>query len=272
MHDRYQAQTFPLSRMRCWVSWRKSALYESLLFRRFDLITMASDLDVATGRHLVPEEDPPILLVPNGVDCGGFRPGLAASQVGRLVFSGALRYAANLEAMTYFLQEVYPRVRQQRPGVHLHITGSTQGADLARLRLDETVTLTGFVDDIRPEIASACVSVVPVLSGGGTRIKILEAMALGTPVVSTSKGAEGLAVTPGENILLADTAQGFAQATLRLLEDPELRARLARNARQLVQERYSWSRIGRRLCRLLEGVVARNQPAQEGTQEAGKCQ
>jgi glycosyltransferase involved in cell wall biosynthesis len=270
MYDRYQAQASPMSQVRCWASWHKSRLFEARLFRRFDLVTMASELDVAVSRCLLPEGTPPVLLVPNGVDCARFRPGLAAAQAGRLVFGGALSYDANMEGISYFLSKVYPQARRQHPGIHLHITGSTQGVDLARLPLDGSVTLTGFVDDVRPEIASACVAIAPILSGGGTRIKILEAMALGTPVVSTSKGAEGLEVTPGEDILIADTAQEYLEAILRLVDAPELRTHLARNARQLVVRKYDWGRIGQRFCQMLRNVVSQDTGPQDAGREAAQ--
>jgi len=158
--------------------------------------------------------------------------------------------------MAYFLGQVYPRIRQSRSDVRVCITGSTRGLNLGGLPLDDSVVLTGFVEDIRPEIAGAWVAVVPILSGGGTRIKILEAMALGTPVVSTSKGAEGLDAVHEQHILIADDPAAFADCALRLMRDLLLRKRLATNARQLVEERYDWAQIGSRFARLLERTAA----------------
>jgi len=204
MYERYQAQTAPVSRLRCWVSWRKAAAYEARLFPHFDLVTMVSEQDAAASRTRVPTGAPPVQVLPNGVDCAQLRPGRAEPQPDTLVFSGALTYHANYEAMQSFLEQVYPLIRAARPQVKLRITGKADGVDLTGLSLDESVTLTGFVEDIRSEIAGAQVSVVPIRSGGGTRLKILEAMALGTPVVSTGKGAEGIAACQGEHLLLAD--------------------------------------------------------------------
>jgi glycosyltransferase involved in cell wall biosynthesis len=253
--DRYRAQTSALQRLRCWASWRKAALYEARLFRRFDLVTMVSELDAAGGRGLLPARSPPVEVFANGVDCDAFRPGLAGPQPGRLVFGGALSYQANYEAVEFFLGAVLPQVRARCPGAHLRVTGSTTGADLDGLPLGGAVTLTGFLDDVRPEVAAAWAAVVPILSGGGTRLKVLEAMALGTPVVSTPKGAEGLDVSPEHDILLAEGAAGFAGATVEVLEDPALRRRLAANARRLVERRYDWGAIGRRFRERLEVLV-----------------
>jgi glycosyltransferase involved in cell wall biosynthesis len=117
------------------------------------------------------------------------------------------------------------------------------------------VVLTGYLDDIRPRVACSSVCVVPMTVGGGTRLKILEAMALGTPVVSTNKGAEGLGVTTEENILIADEPTEFANAILRLLDDPALQAKLAANGQELVREKYGWDQIGEKLDRFLRQVV-----------------
>jgi glycosyltransferase involved in cell wall biosynthesis len=252
MHDRYRHQSSSLQRHRCWASWRKAARYEARLFSRFDLVTMVSAEDAATSRRLVLGGRPPIEIVPNGVDCATHRPGLAAPLPDTLVFNGALTYSANYDAMAYFLSEIFPLIRAVQPSISLTITGATTGVDLNGLPLDGNVTLTGFVDDVRPYVGRAWTCVVPLRQGGGTRLKILEAMALGTPVVATPKGAEGLAVAPDRDILIADDPAAFAHQVLRLLRDPALRTRLTANARRLVEQRYDWPAIGQRFVDLLE--------------------
>jgi glycosyltransferase involved in cell wall biosynthesis len=129
------------------------------------------------------------------------------------------------------------------------------GVPVDRLPANDGLVLTGYLDDVRPTVARSWACVVPLRVGGGTRLKVLEAMALGTPVVSTSKGAEGLEVTSGEDILIADEPADFADATLRLLDDPALRAELAANGRRLVRGRYGWDQIGEELNRFLHQVV-----------------
>jgi glycosyltransferase involved in cell wall biosynthesis len=128
---------------------------------------------------------------------------------------------------------------------------------LADLQLDSSVHLSGYVNDIRPMIASAAVCIVPLRQGGGTRLKILEAMALGTPVVATSKGAEGLDATPGRDILIADDATEFANQVVRVMRDATLRAEVASNARRLVEHRYDWQQIGGRFVDLVEAAASR---------------
>jgi len=196
-----------------------------------------------------------VVVVPNGVDLDRYKDDSGASEPGTLIFPGALTYSANFDAMAFFLHQIFPLVKARWPEVVLRITGKTNGVPVDRLPLDERVILTGYLDDVRPTVAQSWVCVVPLRVGGGTRLKILEAMALGTPVVSTSKGAEGLEVTQDEDILIADTPAEFADAVLRLLNDRALRARLAANGRRLVESRYGWKVIGEKLDQLLRRVV-----------------
>ena len=138
-----------------------------------------------------------------------------------------------------------PLFGQARLRAHLWVTGRADTLPASHaLRHTEGVTLTGFLDDVRPAVQGADVCVVPLFAGGGTRLKILEAMALGTPVVSTTLGAEGIDARDGEDILLADTPAAFARAVLSLLTDAALRERVRVNARRLVEHSYGWDRIG----------------------------
>jgi glycosyltransferase involved in cell wall biosynthesis len=156
--------------------------------------------------------------------------------------------------VAYFLRWIWPEIRKAAPEAVFKVTGKVDGVDISRLPLDAHAQLAGYQADIRAFIANSWACVVPLRTGGGTRLKILEAMAVGTPVISTEKGAEGLAVTPGEDILIADTAADFAAQTVRLLGDPELRRRLAQNGRRLVEARYNWERIGGQFVNLVEEI------------------
>jgi polysaccharide biosynthesis protein PslH len=176
-----------------------------------------------------------IANVPNCINLADYQDVQSQLRADTLIFSGSFTYEVNYRAMTWFLQEVFPLVRAQVPGARLIITGDHAGLPLPST---SNVTLTGFVDDVRPLIAGSWVSLAPIWHGGGTRLKILEAMALSTPVVATSKGAEGLNVVDGEHILLADTPPAFAQAVVSILTSPKLRDRLATNGRSLLAQRY----------------------------------
>lgn len=213
---------------------------------------MVSENDLRAVRRTMPGYEGNLEVIPNGVDLERNRPGMYEPQAERLVFNGSLSYAANREAMRFFCGRVLPLIREERPQARLLITGSTQGADLQGIAGEPGVELSGYLEDVRPAVGSAWLAVAPILSGGGTRLKILEAMALGTPVAATRKGAEGLEVTDGKHILLAEQAPELARACLRLLGEPGLRQRLAENARRLVERQYGWQEIGRKFCRLVE--------------------
>jgi glycosyltransferase involved in cell wall biosynthesis len=217
---------------------------------------MVSEQDRRTSLRTLPGYRGRVEVVPNGVDCQHNRPGLVKPAPNTLVFNGALTYSANYDAMRYFLNEIYPLIQQQEPDVSLTITGSTSRVNLSDLRSDESVHLSGYVDDVRPLVAGAWACVIPIRQGGGTRLKILEAMALGTPVVATSKGAEGLDVTPSRDILIADEPAEFAVQVVRLLHDPALREQMATNARRLVEQRYDWAQIGQCFVDLIEDVAS----------------
>lgn len=253
--ERFKEQQAPLPKLRYWVSWQKRRYYERRYYPQFDLVTMVSAEDERTTKELARGERPHVAVVPNGVDCVHNQPGLALTMPNTLVYNGALTYSANYDAMRWFLAQVYPRIKAKVPDVSLTITGSTKGVDLGNLALDDSVRLTGFVDDVRLPVAKAAVCVVPIREGGGTRLKILEAMALGTPVVATPKGSEGLALVDGEHLLLADDPQRFANHTVALLGDANRCARLATHARRLVKLHYDWEQIGRRFVELMEETV-----------------
>jgi glycosyltransferase involved in cell wall biosynthesis len=224
--------------------------------RDIDAGTVVSADEAALLRSAV-ATPPPITIVPNGTIVPAEVTPASRRARDSLVFAGALTYAANAEALHWFLATAYPQVKAQRPGVSLTVTGETGGIDLGA----DGVRQTGHVPDVRPIVSGAAVSIAPLQWGGGTRLKILEAMAVGTPVVATSKAAEGLAAADGEHLLIADRPQRFAECILRLLTDTNLRQRLADNARRLVAERYEWGSIGRQFVHLVEAVARQRREA-----------
>jgi glycosyltransferase involved in cell wall biosynthesis len=241
-------------RVRFRFTWAKTLRYLGRLLPHFDACTVASVQEYINLTKLTPEYNR-IHIIPNGVDLDYYRPNRIEPTPNTLIHNGALTFDANYDAMHYFLQDIFPRIRAQVLEATLRITGSTVGVAIEQLPLDPGVTFTGHVQDIRPIVASSWACVVPLRIGGGTRLKILEAMALGTPVIATSKGAEGLDVTPGEDILIADEPAEFAIQTIRLLRNGDLRRHLAHNARKLVERKYSWIEMGQKLNDVLEMVV-----------------
>lgn len=237
----------------------KFAAFLGRIARVYDLGIVNSEEDraalVATSPDWARVE-----VLPNGLDLGAYPLGLATPDPATLVFHGALSYAPNLQAVRLLVDEILPRVRAEVPGVRLLVTG--------RIPTDGTapqgsgVVYTGYVPDIRTVVAGAWASPTPLKSGaGGARFKVLEALALGTPLISTAMGAEGLAVTDGVDILMAEEPAAFAAQTVRMLRSPELRQRLAEGGRRLVEQRYNWARLGERLAARLEDLVARRATA-----------
>jgi glycosyltransferase involved in cell wall biosynthesis len=187
-----------------------------------------------------------VQVIPNGVDfsyyAGAGRP---PAQCDSVVFVGSMDYHANIEAVTWFVREVWPELR--RRGVSRFVIAGRNPAAAVRKLAGGGVEVTGTVDDIRTIYAGAAAVVVPVRGGGGTRLKILEAMAAGVPVVATRLGAEGLDIHPGTHFLLADTPPQMIDSLERVMNSEEIRSRLVHAALQLVREQYDWSSIGNRL-------------------------
>lgn len=251
LYEQFAQTTSVWQRFRYGLTWAKHRAYLARVLRNFKACTVVSEREKQLLSRVVPGFEA-IEVIPNCIDLVEYSDIHENPKSNCLIFTGSFRYFANHDAMTWFLQEIYPLVQAHVPNVHLVITG-----DHANLPLPpaDNMTLTGFVDDVKPLIASAWVSLAPIRMGGGTRLKILEAMALGTPVVATSKGAEGLSVTSGEHLLIADSPEDFAESILRLMMDPGLRQRLSEAASQLVRERYDWAVISPLFLDLVERVA-----------------
>lgn len=209
---------------------------------------VCSPLEQARAREVLALAN--VDVVSNGADTRQFQPTPEAPVPGNLLFVGAMHYQPNAEAAEYFVRDVLPLVRQKHPQVRLHIVGNSPPASVQALA-GEAVVVHGFVPDVRPFYRNAAVVVVPLLVGGGTRLKILEAAACGKAMVSTTLGAEGLEMLSGHDILLADQAELFAAAVNRLLADAGLRQRMGMAARRTA-EQYDWGQLGRKFVTITE--------------------
>jgi sugar transferase (PEP-CTERM/EpsH1 system associated) len=219
----------------------KLARYEREIAGRFTEIFVCSDED--RRRLNTQQSTTAIRVVPNGIDPSYF----SARQVqedGSIVFVGSMDYHANISGALHFANEILPRIHARLPDVRTYIVGKNPSREVRRLA-SENVIVTGAVPDVRPYLAAAGVSVVPLLVGGGTRLKILESMAMGKAIVSSTVGAEGIAVEDGDTIMLADDPDSFAQRVVELLEAPDRAREMGRRARAFVLERYAWSAIVR---------------------------
>jgi glycosyltransferase involved in cell wall biosynthesis len=198
-----------------------------------------------------------LTVIPTGVDVEYFQATPGEEAANSLVFTGSMDWLPNEDAIFYFADAILPLIKQECPDVSLQVVGRSPSLKLQALaELEKNIRLTGWVNDIRPFLVRGSVCIVPLRIGGGTRLKIFEAMAMGKAVVSTSVGAEGLAVRSGENILLADTPNDFAKSVASLLRDPKRRQQLGTAARTLVQENYSWTRVAEDFASTLHDVMA----------------
>jgi len=242
-------------RVRPALTWLKLSAYLRRILPRFAACTVVSEQERANLRAVCPAYAS-VEVIPNAVDLSSLDGSFGPPRPNTLVFTGSPTYSANYDAVAYLLREVWPLIARTVPDVTLRVTGNTEGVDLASLPRRPRVHFTGHVGDVRPIVAESWVSVVPLRLGAGTRVKVLESMALGTPVVSTSKGAEGLEVKDGESILIADRPAEFAERVVDLLRSPELRARLATAGRRLVESKHDWDVVGQELRALVERVGA----------------
>jgi len=249
--------TNPLSRYLLRQQWRRMLRFERDALARFDLALAVSEIDRDTFQRLYPDAlQTPAHVVQTGVDATYFVPSAAPVRRAHLVFTGSMDWLPNEDGMQYFVRDILPRIRQVEPDATLSIIGRAPTPAVTRLALDAGIEVTGRVDDVRPHIAAGAVYVVPLRIGGGTRLKIFEAMSMGKAVVSTTVGAEGLPVTPGRNILLADEPARFAQAVVHMIRDVDARRSLEIEARRIVVERYDWSAVAEDFEDALERVVA----------------
>ena len=237
-------------RFRHALTWFKLRIYLSQLLDAFQVCTVTSQQEKTLIERNFPKQDRRIEVVPNCINMSEYE-GVKVKKKNTLIFTGPFKYHANYEAMLWFIQEIFPLILKKKPDIQLLITGDHANRSLPQ---SNNITFTGYVEDIKSLISSSAISIAPLLSGGGTRLKILEAMALSTPVVSTSKGAEGLDVLQGENILLGDTPTDFSKHVISLLNDNALYQKLANKGRETVQKHYDWESMLPQYDVLVESV------------------
>jgi glycosyltransferase involved in cell wall biosynthesis len=243
---RRHAATLPFSALRGFAAleWRMLRRYERALYPRCALIYSVSDVDAESIRRYCGEQSS-VAVVPIAVDVHRVA---QASPIGaghELLFVGGLHWPPNADAVGYFIDDILPIVRRRLPDAHLTVVGRTDERVQHRLCTVSGVTFAGHVPDIEPFFRRSRAMVVPLRSGSGMRVKILDALARGMPTVTTSVGCEGIEATAGHHLLIADTAAAFAADVVRLLTDDELAMSLSRSSRELVQRKYDESVVGR---------------------------
>jgi glycosyltransferase involved in cell wall biosynthesis len=228
--------------MVAWSEYRKMLWYERRCLASADHVFAVSENDRETFSTFIDRKH--ISVIPTGVDTEHFRPDWSTARTNELVFTGAMDWMPNEDAILYFVREILPLIREDIPQATLTVAGRSPSSRLFALAAADTrIRITGRVEDIRPYVSAGSVFVVPLRIGGGTRLKIFEAMAMGKAIVSTSIGAEGLPVTHGKDIVIADTPKSFARSVVELLHQPEQRKSLGLSARQFVETKSSWRAV-----------------------------
>lgn len=228
------------------INWRKLRHEELATYRDADGVYLCSAAD---QRRLLDEiPDARTVVIPNAADVDFYasRPGDPQPDGRTVVFFGLMSYLPNIDGATHFIHEIWPRIAEANPQARCRFIGGSPPPSLLALA-GPRIEFTGLVPDLRPHLAEAAVVVVPLRIGGGTRLKIVEAMAMSKAIVSTSLGAEGIEATPGRDIVIADEPAAFAASVNRLLTEPALAARIGNSARQLSESRYAWSNAARSL-------------------------
>jgi glycosyltransferase involved in cell wall biosynthesis len=254
IHRRIEREPSALRRAVFRAEWWTLARYERRMCPRVATNVVMSELDRDLMAAVAP--DAHYTVVPNGVDVRYFEP--APRQPGqRVVFAGRLDQYSNRDGLVHFMREAWPRLRATHPDARIDIIGSNPPESLAEIAgRDDHVRVHGFVPDVRPYFRDATAAICPIRDGGGTRIKVFDALAQGVPLVASTIGAEGIDVVDGRDLLIADTPEAFAGALGRIFDDPALAQRLAANGRALVEERYSWDALARALIGAYERAVA----------------
>ena len=244
-------------RLRKWIlrnEWEKTRAAEARVCRTFDHTICVSPGDADTLRTGFGIDS--VSVIPTGVDTDFFRPFEGMPRSRQLVFVGSMDWDPNEDGVIWFLQEIYPRIQQSMQDVSFYIVGRNPSERLrVTAKANPSVVVTGTVADVRPYLASSELVVVPLRVGGGTRIKIPEAMAMSRPVISTSIGVEGLPFQHGREMSIADQPEEFARAVLDLLEDGPRRNALGSAARCAVVQKHSWDRVVDQMENILEQVM-----------------
>lgn len=252
----YEVQRNPIKKVYLFLQWLKMRAFEQKTCRRFDAVVAVSDEDRDQMRNEYGATF--VSAVPTGVDTNFFRPGGNETQhAHNLVFTGSMDWLPNEDAITYFTEQILPRIKQSIPEVTLTVVGRNPYPSLVELaKRDPAVVVTGRVDDVRPYMERAAAYVVPLRIGGGTRLKIYEAMAMEQAIISTTIGAEGLPVKDGVELLLADTAESFAEAVVAVLRNPSLARSLGECAAKTVRENFGWENVAERFGNICEETLA----------------
>lgn len=246
MERYFKAENNFFKKIAAYIIFKQTINYERRVWNDFDFLVSVSDNDKVSMSGFAPANR--IFVVPNGIDTNYFKPKDGATIPFSIVYTGQMGWHPNEDAVMYFINSIYPLIKNSIPNLKLFIVGSNASKRLhRRAQCDKNIEITGRVEDVRVYIDKAAVCIVPLRIGSGTRLKILEAMSMAKPVISTSIGCEGLDVTNEKDIIITDDRNEFANKTIALLNDEAMSQRLGRAGQKLVKEKYDWSVVLREL-------------------------
>lgn len=246
----YESEHEPVRKLFNWLEYGKLRQGELQRCAAADLLLVTSEREQEVWNRLLPGKA--VAVVPNGVDVESFRPTLREREkANHLVFTGTMDYYPNSSAVLFFARQCWPLIKREVPEATWQIVGRNPPPEVLRLGELPGITVTGSVPEVQPYLAEAAVSIVPLRVGSGTRLKILEALAMNKAVVTTSIGCEGLEVHTREHLLIEDQPEEFAHTVVALLRDRERRESLGSAGRDLVERMYSWHFCGQRLLSAL---------------------
>ncbi|HET8864928.1 MAG TPA: glycosyltransferase [Gracilimonas sp.] len=250
----YQLEKSPIRKYFYKREYEKFKIEEISLASERDAIFTTSERDKGIFQEHLPGK--PIHVIPNGVDTDFFSPSQKEVEPNTLVFTGMMGYVPNFDGINYFIDSILPLIRKQIPDVKLYVVGKNP-AQSVKDRASDNIIVTGFVDDVRPYVYRSGVYVVPLRMGGGTRLKVLEALSMKKPVVTTSIGCEGIDVVHNEHVLVADEEKEFAESVIKLLKDNTEVKRLTDNGYDLIQNHYEWKAIGQKMDDAFNSILSK---------------
>jgi len=261
----FEVQNNQLKKIYLRQQWRKMERFEREMCRRFDTVIAVSKDDCEQMRKEYAVDN--VFEVPTGVDTDFFTPsGKEVVEPRNVVFTGSMDWLPNEDAIRYYTDQILPLIRRSLPDVTLTVVGRNPYPGLLELsQKDPSIVVTGRVDDVRPYMERAAAYVVPLRIGGGTRLKIYEGMAMEKAIVSTSVGAEGLPVTDGKEIFIADTPEDFAAAVVNLLTSPSFAKEVGEQARRTVVEKFGWSGVAKSFAEICEATIRKHRHASVAT-------
>jgi sugar transferase (PEP-CTERM/EpsH1 system associated) len=237
--------------------WIKMRWYEPKMIQAFNRVIVSSPAD---QRFLTLESGPTVDVIPNGVDYVYFNFNNQERDDNSIVFVGQMNYYVNVDSILYFSNVIFPRIQKQLPNIRFSIVGAEPRKPVQELARNPAIEVTGYVPDLRPYVTKAAVFVCPLLAGSGIQNKLLQAMAMGTPIVTTTIATQALKVTDGVHLVIADEPQRFADAVVSLITNKKLRKELSVNARNYILEHHDWDQIGQKLEIIYRSLLNINLP------------